>query len=281
MNHDSRIRQTYKKSIFIFRRDLRLKDNTGLINAIHSSDFVYCLFILDSNIISSSKSLYTSFSLPIDPKLILKQKQRRIHLLRFLKESLLDLQYQFQKFSLEKEQLNKSKNNVNKSSKLILFVGDPASVIKKIIQTDKEIEAVFVNRDYTPYSIKRDQLIREICKMCNIEFIECSDILINEPEEILNSNNKPFKVFSQYYNKAIEIPIRKENSFDISKYKNNLMSFNNKKLKNLHDLKKLMISKNFFLKFYLNKLLKVILTRQHQYKLEQEKISGISIRIKI
>jgi deoxyribodipyrimidine photo-lyase len=233
MNQENSLQRKYQKSIFIFRRDLRLKDNTALINALYSSDSVYCVFILDTNILLS-KSLYSSFSLPIDPVLLLKHKQRRIHLLRFLKESLLDLQKQFDKLDIKKEEEepNSKKDNFNTSSKLVFLLGDPASTIKKIIQTDNEIEAVFVNRDYTPYSTKRDKSIKEICRSFNIEFIECPDILINEPEEILNSTNQPFKVFSHYYNKAIEKPLRKESSFfDINKYKYNIISFddNNKK----------------------------------------------------
>ncbi|MGI9012438.1 MAG: deoxyribodipyrimidine photo-lyase [Nitrososphaeraceae archaeon] len=220
----------YQKSVFIFRRDLRLKDNTGLINALYSSDSIYCFFISDSNIFKSSKLSYSSFSLPIDANLLLKRRQRRQHLLRFLKESLLDLQTQFYQFPLEKYQVNRSKDSGKITSKLILVVGDPASVTKKIIQTDKEIEAVFVNRDYTPYSIKRDQSIEEICKNHNIDFIDCPDILINEPDELLNSKNQPFKVFFQYYNKAIERPLRKESSFDITRYNNNILKFDDKKL---------------------------------------------------
>ena len=213
MDKENSIQRKYQKSIFIFRHDLRLKDNTALINALYSSNSVYCFFILDSNILLSN-SLYSSFSLPIDPILLLKHKQRRIHLLRFLKESLLDLQKQFDELDIEKEEKPKQetgKDNSNTSSKLIIFLlGDPASTIKKIIQADKKIEAVFVNRDYTPYSIKRDKSIEEICRSFDIDFIKCPDILINEPEEILNSTNEPFKVFSHYYNKAIEIPIRKK-----------------------------------------------------------------------
>ena len=155
MNQENKVRQPYKKSLFIFRRDLRIKDNTALINAIHSSDFVYCLFILDSNLLQS-KLMYSSFSLPIDPNLLLKRRQYRKHLLRFLKEALLDLQEQFHQFSIKNDEFDKSKNNGSTLSKLILLVGDPASVINNIIQVDKEIEAIFVNRDYTPYSIKRD-----------------------------------------------------------------------------------------------------------------------------
>ena len=156
MYKESSLKRKYQKSILIFRRDLRLKDNTALINALYSSNSVYCFFILDSNILLSN-SLYSSFSLPIDPILLLKRKQRRIHLLRFLKESLLDLQKQFDKLDIDKEKEEVGENNLSISSNLTFLLGDPVSTIKKIIQTDKEIEAVFVNRDYTPYSIERDR----------------------------------------------------------------------------------------------------------------------------
>jgi deoxyribodipyrimidine photo-lyase len=250
MDKESSIKRKYQKSIFIFRRDLRLKDNTALINALYSSNSVYCFFILDSNILLS-KSLYSSFSLPIDPILLLKRKQGRIHLLRFLKESLLDLQKQFDELNIEKEEKPKEigEDNFSISSQLTFLLGDPVSTIKKILQADKKIEAVFVNRDYTPYSIERDRSIKEICKSFNIEFIECPDILINEPEEILNSTNEPFKVFSHYYNKAIEKPLRKESSFDIKKYKINIISFdnnNNKKLKNFNSIERIDNLEKFF-----------------------------------
>jgi deoxyribodipyrimidine photo-lyase len=247
MYKESSLQRKYQKSIFIFRRDLRLKDNTALINALYSSNSVYCFFILDSNILLSN-SLYSSFSLPIDPILLLKRKQRRIHLLRFLKESLLDLQKQFDKLDIEKEK-EVGENNLNISSNLTFLLGDPVSTIKKIIQTDKKIEAVFVNRDYTPYSIERDQSIEEICRSFNIDFIECSDILINEPEEILNSTNEPFKVFYHYYNKAIENPLRKESSFDIKKYKINITSFDNNNsriLKNFESIERINNIEEFF-----------------------------------
>lgn len=248
MNKENSLQRKYLKSIFIFRRDLRLKDNTALINALYSSNSVYCFFILDSNILLSN-SLYSSFSLPIDPILLLKRKQRRIHLLRFLKESLLDLQKQFNTLDIEKEK-EVEKDNLRTSSKLTFLLGDPVSTIKKIIEADKEIEAVFVNRDYTPYSIERDQSIEEICRSFNIDFIECPDILINEPEEILNSTNEPFKVFSHYYNKAIEKPLRKESSFDIKKYNINIISFDNNNnsriLKNFNSIERINNLEKFF-----------------------------------
>ena len=41
----------YKKSLFIFRRDLRLEDNIGLIEALQNSTEVIPCFIYDENLI--------------------------------------------------------------------------------------------------------------------------------------------------------------------------------------------------------------------------------------
>ena len=38
---------TYKNSLFIFRRDLRLQDNTGLNHALNLSEHVLACFIFD------------------------------------------------------------------------------------------------------------------------------------------------------------------------------------------------------------------------------------------
>jgi deoxyribodipyrimidine photo-lyase len=165
----------------------------------------------------------------------------------------LDLQRQFFELDVEEKSEEPKEAEEDKfsiSAKPVFLLGDPSLVIKKILQADKDIEAVFVNKDYTPYSIKRDKVIEKICKYHNIEFIKCSDILINEPEEILNSNNQPFKVFSHYHNKVIEIPLRKDSYFDITKYKNNIISFdnnnNNKKLKNFDSIERIENLEKFF-----------------------------------
>ena len=229
--------QKYKKSIFIFRRDLRVQDNTALSLALYYSDSVYCIFILDDNIMTSGKLSYSSFSLPIDPKVLFKRKQRRIFLLQFLKESLCDLNIKFYQITKRKNEFNNNLENIKSSFKLKFLSGNPSTIVRRMIKADIEIEAVFVNRDYTPFSIKRDQLINEICKKYNVDFIESPDILLNEPEDVLNSNNKPFKVFTHYYNKAIEIPLRKKkNSINIEKINDNLSSLDNSLLNNFKDI---------------------------------------------
>lgn len=40
----------YKKSLFWFRQDFRVQDNTGLFEAVHSSEKVLPIFILDETI---------------------------------------------------------------------------------------------------------------------------------------------------------------------------------------------------------------------------------------
>lgn len=84
----------FRKSIFIFRRDLRLHDNTGLINALNSSEHLYCMYFLDENMLKS-KSEYSSIELSVRPIDLYRRRQKRDHLILFLKTSLIDLQKQF------------------------------------------------------------------------------------------------------------------------------------------------------------------------------------------
>jgi deoxyribodipyrimidine photo-lyase len=223
----------FKKSIFIFRKDLRLKDNTGLINALESSDSVYCLFILDKRLLTPTNT-YSSFKLPIQIKRLYNRYQKRYHLLQFLKESLLDLQMEFNQLgkSNKKTQISDNKKfqntivSLNSNEKLLFLYGEPHLLINKILRSDENIEALFVNRDYSPYSINRDKSIYRICKSNKVEYIQSADNLLNEPEDILNTGAKPFKVFFQYYKRAVQTPIKKVNDYDIYMHKDTLNSFN-------------------------------------------------------
>ena len=50
----------FAKSIFIFRRDLRVNDNTALIRALETSDEVLPIFILDPEQLDAKKNRYKS-----------------------------------------------------------------------------------------------------------------------------------------------------------------------------------------------------------------------------
>ena len=104
----------YKKSLFVFRRDLRLKDNTALNNALAASDQVIACFIFDPQQVTKKNEFYSA------------------HAAQFMIESLKSVNKQLRKHR----------------TKLYLFYGDPEEVIQNII-VEQKIDAVFVNCDYT------------------------------------------------------------------------------------------------------------------------------------
>jgi deoxyribodipyrimidine photo-lyase len=171
------MKKEYQKSLFIFRRDLRLEDNTALINALKSSECIVPCFILDPRQVESKNNEYKSNNA-----------------LQFMIESLRDLDRQL---SLLKH---------NDQSRLYLFYGEQENVIKKLISCEK-IDAVYINKDYTPFSKKRDNCIAQICYQSNVAFYQYADSLINEPEFVIDDNGKPFKIFSYFLKKSIIFPI--------------------------------------------------------------------------
>lgn len=179
----------YKKSLFIFRRDLRLSDNTGLLNALESSEKVMCCFMfdpgqVDNNVYKSEKCV------------------------QFMAGSLI--------------QLDKSLKNVN--AKLYFFKGHPHKIVGKVVK-EKEIEAVFMNRDYTPFSKKRDSLIQKTCKRLDVDYHLSADYLLHEPEEIMNNNGEPYKVFTYFYRTASSMPVLKPQKNNYKNYYRPLISF--------------------------------------------------------
>ncbi len=161
----------YEKSLFVFRRDLRLNDNTGLIQALKRSKVVIPIFIFDDFFKASKVS-----------------KLRK----KFLDDSILDLNLQLEK----------------QDSALQIFKGRPKEVLKKIIENN-DIESVFVNTDFTNYSKNRDKGIYKICKSNKIDFCSYLDFLLHNPNEIKTNENNPYTVYSQFYKKVKQFPVKK------------------------------------------------------------------------
>lgn len=162
------------KSLFIFHRDLRTADNRGLIRALSQSDSVIPCFIFDPVQVGDKNSYRSS------------------NCIQFMITSLQELN----------DQLHK------RDGKLYLFYGDTHDVVKKIIKEEK-IDAVFCNRDYTPFAITRDKNIEKLCHEHNIDFIQEHDLLLHEPEQVLTGNNTPYSIFTAYYKKALTLPVDK------------------------------------------------------------------------
>lgn len=164
----------HKKSVFIFRRDLRLDDNTALIQALNNSAKVIPCFIFDPRQVGKDNEYASD------------------NCIQFMIESLKDLE----------EQLKKKK------AKLYLFYGKAEDVIKKLLKQE-QCDAIYVNRDYTPFSIARDTEIEHIAHKQNCDFVSCDDLMLNRPEAIATTSNTPYSVFTAYYKRAKKEPVLK------------------------------------------------------------------------
>jgi len=158
-------------ALFIFRRDLRIDDNRGLMFALKECDTVIPCFIFT-------------------PEQIEHNAYRSDHCLQFMIESLEDLEDQLKE----------------KGGKLYLFRDHPEIIVEKCIHKLK-VDHVVVGRDYTPYSQKRDQKIEAVCKKNKVAFTIANDVLLNPPEETLKSNGEPYSIFTPYFKNASQITI--------------------------------------------------------------------------
>ena len=162
----------YKKTLFIFRRDLRIEDNIGLIEALQNSKEVIPCFIYDENIIKKLKDSEFRWS--------------------FLNESLVELDNELKK----------------KGTSLQILEGKPEKIVDEIIKRHK-LDAIFVNTDFTNYSQRRDEKIFQVCKQNKIAFHSTLDFLLHNPNEIKTNEGSPYTIYSFFYKKARQFPIKK------------------------------------------------------------------------
>jgi deoxyribodipyrimidine photo-lyase len=153
----------FRKSLFIFRRDLRLADNTGLRRALRGSAKVVPAFIFD-------------------PRQTGRHPYRSAPALQFLVASLAELDRALRA----------------RGSHLYVFQGEAEKVVSALVGAEG-FEAVWVNRDYTPFSRRRDQAIEEACRERNVAFISTGDALLNEPEDIAKAGRGPYTVFTPFF----------------------------------------------------------------------------------
>ncbi len=161
----------YDTALFIFRRDLRLDDNTGLNEALRLSEKVIPCFIFD-------------------PRQIEPHPYQSKPALSAMLQAISDLQQQLQDIG----------------GKLALFSGLPESVISQLHEQQR-FQAVFINRDYTPFSRRRDSEIGDTCHKLGIKLHYLADALLTEPEQALKSDQTPYKVFTAFYNNAKQFPV--------------------------------------------------------------------------
>jgi deoxyribodipyrimidine photo-lyase len=163
----------HKRSLHIFRRDLRLHDNTALNHALLSSKEVVTCFIFNDAQVGA-------------------HKHRSANGLAFLIESLEELADEIKECG----------------GKLLVLHGDPTDTIETLAK-ELSIDSIFFNKDYTPFSRKRDDALQKLCERLNIPCSVHSDLLLCEPSEFGKDDGKPYTVYTPFFKKASKLPVPK------------------------------------------------------------------------
>lgn len=148
-----------------FRRDLRLEDNHGLLQALVSGIPVLPLFIFDINILSLLDDKY----------------DRRVD-------------YIHQALTILNAALGKE------GSRLYTFYGSPREIFIQLTRA-YDVQAVYCNRDYEPAAIRRDEAVKQLLQETQVDFYEYKDQVIFEQQEIVKEDGNPYSVFTPYSRK--------------------------------------------------------------------------------
>jgi deoxyribodipyrimidine photo-lyase len=152
--------------LFWFRRDLRLKDNTGLYHALKLAQKlelkVLPIFIFDKMILDKLED----------------KADRRVD---FIHQTINELQAIL----------------TEKGKSLWVHYGQPAEAFEAL-KKQYQIHAVFTNQDYEPYGIHRDAQIATDLAKDKIEFHAYKDQVIFEKSEVTKEDGKPYTVFTPY-----------------------------------------------------------------------------------
>jgi len=165
------VKKSYDVGVFIFRRDLRLDDNLGLLDMLNSCETVLPLFCLDSNqIIETPRNKY--YYSP--------------HAVQFMCESLVSLNTQL----------------VERDSRLRYVYGEPASGLADLLThltTKYERIAVGWNYDFSEYSQKRDDSLSKVCEKFSAEvMVNRDDYSLRPIKDYAKTDGGGFKKFSSF-----------------------------------------------------------------------------------
>jgi len=159
----SEITTPFPLSLVWFRRDLRSFDHAALFHALRQSKQVIGVFVFDKSILDH-----------------LPANDRRI---RFIHDSIIELQQAL----------------LDLGGGLIVRYGEATDAIPELV-AEFGAQAVFVNHDYEPAAIRRDQHVATTLKTLSCELFSYKDQVIFEKEEVLSLSNTPFSVFTPYKN---------------------------------------------------------------------------------
>lgn len=151
-----------KISIFWFRRDLRLSDNTALYYALKDGYPVLPIFIFDKHILDKLED----------------KKDARV---QFIHDTVASLDQKLRALG----------------SGIRTFYSTPLEAYESLTR-EYSIASVFTNRDYEPYANQRDKEVEAFLAKKDIGFYTFKDHVIFEKEEIVSGSGTFYKVFTPY-----------------------------------------------------------------------------------
>lgn len=158
----------HMRSIFWFRRDLRLHDNTALYHALSSGTPVVPIFIFDTDLLEHLED----------------RDDSRV---TFIHKRLSQIATELESFG----------------STLRVFIGKPSDVFAALLAESDlgAVPAVYANHDYEPYAVSRDLEVQRLCLSRGVCFETFKDQVVFEKLEVSKSDGKPYTVFTPYKNK--------------------------------------------------------------------------------
>jgi deoxyribodipyrimidine photo-lyase len=160
----------YQTSIVLFRRDLRLHDNTALNAALCQSREIFPCFILD--------------------KTLLKQLDNNLPRIQYMLAALQELDTSLRELG----------------SQLHVVYDDPIAGLLRLLETF-HAEAVFFHRDISPYARRRDAALRLHCENHGMACHAVDDITLHPPEKTLKAEGTPYTVFTPFFRRAFMLPV--------------------------------------------------------------------------
>lgn len=168
----------YARSIMIFRRDLRLDDNTALNACVRDSRTIIPIFIIDQRQVGSTN------------------RYKSQHAICFMHESLDDLA-----------------QAVRAQGGLLHVLHGAAEKVIREVCIKNDIEAVYFNRDYTPFALKRDRAIEQTCMRHHVACHTFNDLLLTDPDVIKTGQSGIYTQFTAFYKKARTYQVMKPQPF--------------------------------------------------------------------
>ncbi|MBZ0293229.1 MAG: DNA photolyase family protein [Anaerolineae bacterium] len=162
-----------------FRRDLRLDDNTALQAALDSGQPVIPVFIFDPA--------------------ILRGPRTGAPRLKFMLQALHSLDETLQA----------------QDTRLLIRYGKPVDILQALVE-ETDAQAVYFNRDYSPYARRRDAAVQDALP---VPVCSYGDVALVPPGGVMKADGDPYVVYTPFMHKWKACPILNSVDFEPGKFR--------------------------------------------------------------